>query len=349
MKSKMKVVVGLDIGSGRTKMEIVEMDSAGCIVKTLFSRHEAVFFADDFACNGHDKLSDDIMDKGFNILQKYKKIADSYGATYISGAATQVFRLASNGMKFLDRVNKELGVNLRVVSQDCEGQIGFLTAKSALSASVEDRNIIAYDSGAGSFQITYLSRGGKDDEDDDLMESSYDEFGIPKVVVYGGHWGSVPAREALMVKIRKASKLERNNDPHPVSRVEMDALVDHIFSQLHEPTDELKAILGGDELRIVGIGEETSLFCMVKNAIGLDSFTQEDVSRALDVCADKYTAYFEKHHYGESFQVVPKICLLLAVMRKFNMKKLKYAHTIGGCRGVILLDSIAHKDSIEEE
>eukprot|EP00056_Hartaetosiga_gracilis_P003957 m.69778 g.69778 ORF g.69778 m.69778 type:complete len:378 (-) comp11646_c3_seq2:1652-2785(-) len=318
MRAEMKVVVGLDVGSGRTKMEVVEMDAAGAIVRTLFTRHEAVFFADDFACNGHDKLSDEIMERGYNILKEYKKTADDLGATYISGAATQVFRLASNGHEFLKKVNAELGVNLRVVSQDCEGQIGFLTAKSVLSTSVEDENIIAYDSGAGSFQITYLTRG----DEDDMEGDSYDEHGVPAVTVYGGHWGSVPAREALMVQIRKASKLEKNNDPHPVSREEMDALVDYIFSQLHEPPKQLSAILEGkSDLKIVGIGEETSLFCMVKNAIGLDEFTQDDVSRALDVCADKYTSYFKERNYGESFQVVPKLCLLLAVMRKFNMKK----------------------------
>lgn len=99
----------------------------------------------------------------------------------MGGVATHVFRKAQNGPDYLRRVGDELGIRLQLVPQATEGQLGYLTALAGLG----DRrprellysqtktcialhrcphhhllpgaeNLIAYDSGAASFQVTFV-------------------------------------------------------------------------------------------------------------------------------------------------------------------------------------------------
>ena len=70
------------------------------------------------------------------------------------GCATAVFRSAENGEEVLERVRSEIEIDVQMVSQELEGRLGFLTAKAVGPADVKAEELIAWDSGGGSFQIT---------------------------------------------------------------------------------------------------------------------------------------------------------------------------------------------------
>ncbi|EGD74002.1 hypothetical protein PTSG_12350 [Salpingoeca rosetta] len=324
-----RIVAALDIGSGRTKMDVVVL-KGGAVVETLFSEHREVFFAHDYAMNGHKNLSDKITTHGMTVLKDFKKTATELGAQRISGAATQVFRKAENGPAFLDRVKRELGMDVRVISQAVEGKVGFLSAKSAMPASTPLDHVIAYDSGAASFQITVAKP---------------DATGpIPNVEVFEGQWGTIPALEALMCSVRGQERLTADtSDPHPVTRDEMTRVVDHISASLPPPSPLLAGRFDAARQQtpgatIMSFGEESSIFAIAAKTLEQNAFSQADMDRALDLVANLPTSTFQERGYAEPQLVVPKLCLLRAVMKHFDMPKVVYSYINGSCPGIAVFD-----------
>ena len=79
---------------------------------------------------------------------------DASAPAQFGGIATAVFRRASNGEAHLSRVNSELGLGLQIISQQLEGELGYLSAQAGLGAAgLPPGGLVAWDSGGGSFQM----------------------------------------------------------------------------------------------------------------------------------------------------------------------------------------------------
>merc|ERR1719273_2375254 len=107
-----------------------------------------------------------MIQKLFVVIKKYQDIALTHGCLLenIRGGGTAVFRNANNGSKILRRIQEEFGINVRCISQQEEGEIGFLTAvgsfKDDNGRSVDRNKIICWDTGGASYQITTPSKQG---------------------------------------------------------------------------------------------------------------------------------------------------------------------------------------------
>ena len=125
-----------------------------------------------------------ILDRSFGVLRRFRQTAEALGATQVApfpgrdartvrqracerksptptsapaqfgGIATAVFRRASNGEAHLSRVNSELDLGLQIISQQLEGELGYLSAQAGLcAAGLPPGGLVAWDSGGGSFQM----------------------------------------------------------------------------------------------------------------------------------------------------------------------------------------------------
>ena len=116
-----------DIGSGATKLMIADVDvETGQLGDTVHASERTVKYAFDWKTHG--VLSDAVQAEGIKMLHALRTEVLASGCTAYTAVATEVFRKAPNGAAFLQRVRAELGLEIALVSQEEEAQIGFLTA-----------------------------------------------------------------------------------------------------------------------------------------------------------------------------------------------------------------------------
>lgn len=140
-----------DLGSGSFKVLVSEVD--GDLVRRKFSRVISVELGFDLAASKDMKFSANGWQNALNSLKQLVDDAKREGATQFAGVATAAFRRARNGVELLEYLNDQLGINLRLISQEEEGILGFETAMT-LSPEFSKQNSLVLDLGAGSLQLT---------------------------------------------------------------------------------------------------------------------------------------------------------------------------------------------------
>ena len=145
-----------DIGSAACKIVVADVDlhagSVPAITKIVLSERVSVQLSDDLNMGSGVQFSEHALQELREVLLEFKKQALEQGAEQFAGIATAAFRKASNGPSFLMQIRKE-GLPLRIMSQEREAWLGFLTANH-LCPNVAAYDLVAWDSGGGSFQIT---------------------------------------------------------------------------------------------------------------------------------------------------------------------------------------------------
>ena len=143
--SKNVVVVvraAFDVGSGSTKVAVATIEVSSKNSKHLstgvpmLEEEREVLMKHALLPDG--SLPKEATDLCFSVLQEYVERARKLGATEYIGVATAVFREATNGQMFLNRVRTELGIDLFVASQVFEGTIGWRTAAQAARGGHEE-------------------------------------------------------------------------------------------------------------------------------------------------------------------------------------------------------------------
>ncbi len=147
-----------DIGSGSTKMTLAKVNTCeNKIVEVFFEDQAAVGYKQALYDN-NNTFSQKILDEGISELKELKQTATELGVTEFSALATQAFREATNGQKALDRISDDVGLKVRVINQELEAKFGYLGAKVKHPFN-DDENILVWDIGGGSMQMTYVENG----------------------------------------------------------------------------------------------------------------------------------------------------------------------------------------------
>jgi exopolyphosphatase/guanosine-5'-triphosphate,3'-diphosphate pyrophosphatase len=102
--------------------------------------------------NDLDKLSPDAIERGIEVLGRYRQIADSHGAR-IAAVATSAVREATNRADFIERARSEAGVEIDVISGTEEARLIYLGAQQALP--LFDQRSMVVDIGGGSTEFVY--------------------------------------------------------------------------------------------------------------------------------------------------------------------------------------------------
>ncbi|MCP1143858.1 Ppx/GppA family phosphatase [Lysinibacillus endophyticus] len=96
----------------------------------------------------------EMSEQGINILletlKSYKKILDDYEVSDIYAAATAAVRQATNNTEIIDRMKKETGITINLLSEEQEAFFGFL----AVAHSMDTPSAVTIDIGGGSTEIT---------------------------------------------------------------------------------------------------------------------------------------------------------------------------------------------------
>ena len=311
-----------DIGSGATKLMIADVDvETGQLGDTAHASERTVKYAFDWKTHG--VLSDAVQAEGIKVLHALRTEVLASGCTAYTAVATEVFRKAPNGAAFLQRVRTELGLEIALVSQEEEAQIGFLTA-----VAVGRRGraaTLAWDSGGGSFQFSCES------------ETTPGEAGAPRELrTYVGALGASVATAAMIEHVQKRS-LAETASPNPASLDEAHLLVAHCRAELEAPPPWLRGAalataIGGANSIFRCVEQVTHDFNPAAAAAAAAAagalpgrFGVAAVRAALEACCGLTDAELAEKGHVEAAMVVPKLCLLLAVLEACELHEFECA------------------------
>lgn len=310
--------VAIDIGSAETKLTIADVDiDTHKIVKIYYQDYKSVELRKDLAASQDGRLSKRIENKLIDTLNSYKTLTNSFMPIEWCGIGTAVFRKANNSQEFLERVRHSTGVPVHIATQTEEGEIGF---QSAVAASGLDANqVIAWDSGAGSFQITTLNN------DNDIN-------------MYGAEFAFVPALEVLIKEIRR-EEFNQESSPNPISIEEIELLALIIKNQ---KLPSIPNWLVETQKTIVSFGGETSIFFVGQIATGRQKFTKNELWNAIKEFAGKTDE--ELSIFPEPRKAIVGLTLLYSVMNHCNIKTMEYVRTNSGCcEGLLVIEKYWEK------
>lgn len=87
-----------------------------------------------------------------NVLGTFKTMLHDYGITKVLATATAAIRQATNGHIILQKMKKEIGIDIRLLSEEQEAFYGYFAVVHTLSTP----SAITIDMGGGSTEITYF-------------------------------------------------------------------------------------------------------------------------------------------------------------------------------------------------
>lgn len=227
------VRAAVDIGSGATKLKIAEINtSTHKITKILFNEQYAVPYQEHLEKSTDKNFDSTVMATGLASLKKSSEIAKKYGVQKVVAIATAAFRKAGNADEFIKEIEKETGIKVYVIDQELEGKLAFQAATNLVNTPAE--NILVWDIGGGSLQLTMLN-----------AEGSYQ--------IYRGHDASVPFKNRIIQQIQ-GRDLGHHHSPNPMTAGEISQSVSEA-SRIAEKVDRIfKDKIYDPETQVIGVG-----------------------------------------------------------------------------------------------
>jgi len=141
------VVAAIDLGTNSFHMVIADVDHLGFHIIT--TEKEVVRLG--AGVQGFDHLAADAIDRGIAALRRMKHIAQAHSAV-IRAVATSAVREADNGHEFVERVRREVGIDVDVISGAEEARLIALGVRHSLALADDD--VLMIDIGGGSTEFT---------------------------------------------------------------------------------------------------------------------------------------------------------------------------------------------------
>jgi exopolyphosphatase/guanosine-5'-triphosphate,3'-diphosphate pyrophosphatase len=141
----------IDIGSNSGRVVVFQRDSSGHL-RALAGSRASLRLVEDVDKRG--ELTESTMARTTEALRDFKALAAGAGATRITTVATAAMRDASNGALFGQRLERELGLHIEIISGDAEARYGFDGAMRGLAVP----SGLLFDVGGGSMQLTAFDR-----------------------------------------------------------------------------------------------------------------------------------------------------------------------------------------------
>ena len=145
-----KVTAVIDIGSNSARMAVFKKTSRFGFY--LLREEKSKVRISEGAYEHNGELQDFAIERAINALREYLLIAKSLKARKILCVATSAVRDAPNKSKFLSRVKKELGLNIKVIDGEKEAFFGGVAVANLLF----EKNGVSVDIGGGSNELSLI-------------------------------------------------------------------------------------------------------------------------------------------------------------------------------------------------
>ena len=141
-------LAGIDIGTLTCRLLIADLPSHGPL-KELRSERRILRLGE--GVDQTKKLSMAAMDRVIHCLKEWREVIDGYRVAACTVVATSAVRDAGNRSEFLERVKREAGFDVEIITGEVEAERTLLGIRSGLPHGVTD--ILALDIGGGSTEF----------------------------------------------------------------------------------------------------------------------------------------------------------------------------------------------------
>jgi len=149
-------LAGIDIGTLTCRLLIADL-SPNMPLKELRSERRILRLGEGVDQN--KRLSQAAMDRVIECLQEWKAVIDTYRVDGCTAVATSAVRDAANRAEFLEKVKREAGFDVEVITGDEEARRTLLGIRSGLPPGVTD--MLALDIGGGSTEFILDQQGNQ--------------------------------------------------------------------------------------------------------------------------------------------------------------------------------------------
>lgn len=233
--------IAVDVGSGSTKVTIADVDPIDQkIVTIIFEDSFSVPYQASLESSYDGSFDARIRDLGLNTFRHIKELAETYSVQKITAVATAAFRNAANGDAFAQEVSDETGIPLKIIAQKEEGTLAFFSGIEASEGNSD--NLIVWDIGTGSFQMTTLT------ESNDLA-------------VFMGETGSVPFKHYI-IDLIQGKDSDEVSTPNPMTQEEVQQADAYARALGRKAYPLIKDKVKQPDTKLIGIGR------LFSNSIG---------------------------------------------------------------------------------
>jgi len=313
------VQAAYDIGSGLIKCQVAEVDHVtGRLLRVIYEGERKCLLRQSMAMRSDGKVGAEALAKCAEEVRDLKHEAEMHGATSHAAIATAVFREALDGPDFLQAViHAELGLDAKIISQEMEGKLGYLTAvvlANAAGLCKNTRDVIAWDSGGGSFQISGMVDG--------------------TLQVWGGPLGSA-STTAIMVERIQGLNFAEIQSPNPCTLQDCRALSKLIELELGSPPHWLVSrSCAQDAAVVLGIGSSMGAFGNCFQACGQNSWTPQQLWLAVGDMAGSTDDHLANAGYSTVGSIIPKLVLVYTIMNIAQIPTVRFMESNGSCAGM---------------
>jgi hypothetical protein len=333
------------------------------MINIVFAEERPVPFGADYLNSLNGELSEAMQLRGLQTLFELKDKAVKSGAVQFSAIATEVFRKAKNGEAYLDRV-RSLGIQVTRISQELEAELGH---KSALiNSGCLDPNICVWDSGGSSFQISTCSGSS--------LQTYMTSIGSSTCASYLADMkGLSRSADDKRSSTPNPVSLEEANQLIDIITSQLPSSIPDWLTNRNSSVEVTSPPVPGAVLvpvpavSVLSVCGKNSIFKVCCNVLAelskgpahmassppgvyrrdttndlisetVTSFSLRDAERALATCldsSDEILCKFVNFQYSDGPKIiVPKLCLLVAVMRFLNLNYVSTVKCTGSCSAV---------------
>lgn len=149
------VYAALDLGTNNCRLLVATPNATGFTVIDAFSRIVRL----GEGLGGNNRLCEDAIRRTIAALRICRDKMRARRVTRSHLIATQACRMAENGERFVERVKRELDLDLDIVDQRTEAHLA--AAGCAALADPGADNLVLFDIGGGSSEIVWLDQAGE--------------------------------------------------------------------------------------------------------------------------------------------------------------------------------------------
>lgn len=290
----------LDIGSSSAKAVAALVDVCEKkIVKTVYEEQVPISCSETLEKAADGTLPPSFTEDTGAKLQALVARMKEKKAEPISGLATACYRNAKNGGEVAAAFAARAGVPVKVISQEEESELGYLSAMTARKVPLTDQaKVVVWDIGAGSMQM-HAESGGR-------------------TLLFNGDLASVAFKNRVLEEIQKKSPGE-GVSPNPVGKNWSRAvrLAEKEAKQVPAHFRQSKS-----PRRWIGIGGTIARSVQDQVRKGRDYFTAAEVESTL-----RRRALLTDEKLGGDFAVteVTNLALVLGFMKSLGIRKVETA------------------------
>ena len=145
-----RVYAALDLGTNNCRLLVARPSRRGFLVVDAFSR--IIRLGEGVSASGH--LGDAAMNRTWDALKVCAAKMRRHSVARSRLVATEACRVASNGPEFLDRVEKDLGLSIEILSREAEAKLAVSGCATLLD--IDSDLALVFDIGGGSSELVWL-------------------------------------------------------------------------------------------------------------------------------------------------------------------------------------------------